>query len=48
MKLQFTESPPHAEYSQTETGRDLWPVSYAVANWGFKHEEELYGNPEDT
>ena len=44
---QFNEIPPHVEYSLTEMGRDLLPVFYAIMNWGFKHEEELYGNAED-
>ena len=44
---QFNEIPPHVEYSLTEMGRDLLPVFYAIMNWGFKHEKELYGNPED-
>lgn len=44
---QFNEIPPHVEYSLTEMGRDLLPVFYAIMNWGFKHEEELYGNTED-
>ena len=41
-RRQFNEIPPHVEYSLTEMGRDLLPVFYAIMNWGFKHEEELY------
>ncbi len=40
---QFNEIPPHVEYSLTEMGRGLLPVFYAIMNWGFLHEEELYG-----
>ena len=40
---QFNEIPPHVEYSLTEMGRDLLPVFYAMMNWGFLHEKELYG-----
>lgn len=40
---QFNEIPPHVEYSLTEMGRDLLPVFYAIMNWGFRHEKELYG-----
>ena len=42
---QFNEIPPHVEYSLTEMGRDLQPVFYAIMNWGFRHEKELYGKP---
>jgi hypothetical protein len=27
-------------------GRDLLPVFYAIMNWGFQHEKELYGEPD--
>ena len=27
-------------------GRDLLPVFYAIMNWGFRHEKELYGTAE--
>jgi len=40
---QFNEIPPHVEYSLTQMGRDLLPVFYAIMNWGFLHEKELYG-----
>ena len=43
---QFNEIPPHVEYSLTEMGRDLLPVFYAIMNWGFQHEKELYGKTE--
>jgi len=43
---QFNEIPPHVEYSLTEMGRDLLPVFYAIMNWGFQHEKELYGEAE--
>ena len=39
---QFNETPPRVEYSFTPMGRDLLPVFYAIMNWGFRHEEELY------
>ena len=42
-RKQFNEIPPHVEYSLTEMGKDLLPVFYAIMNWGFKHEKELYG-----
>lgn len=44
---QFLEIPPHVEYSLTDMGRDLLPVFYAIMNWGFKYEQELYGKKED-
>ncbi len=44
-RRQYNEIPPRVEYSLTEMGRDLLPVFYAVMNWGFLHEEELYGSP---
>ncbi|MCR5101114.1 MAG: helix-turn-helix transcriptional regulator [Butyrivibrio sp.] len=46
-RIQFNEVPPHVEYSLSEMGRDLYPVFYAVMNWGFKHEEEIYDSKED-
>ena len=46
-RRQFNEIPPHVEYSLTEMGRDLLPVFYAIMNWGFKHEDELYREPGD-
>ena len=39
---QFDDIPHHVEYSLTDMGRDLLPVFYAVMNWGFRHEKELY------
>ena len=42
-RKQYNEIPPHVEYSLTEMGRDLLPVFYAIMNWGFQHEKELYG-----
>ena len=42
-RRQFNEIPPHVEYYLTGMGRDLLPVFYAIMNWGFRHEEELYG-----
>ena len=42
-RQQFNEIPPHVEYSLTDMGRDLLPVFYAIMNWGFRHEQELYG-----
>ena len=46
-RVVYPQIPPRVEYSLTEMGRDLLPVFYAIMNWGFKHEEELYGNTED-
>ena len=43
---QFNEIPPHVEYSLTDMGRDLLPVFYAIMNWGFQHEQELYEGTE--
>ena len=40
---QFNEIPPHVEYSLTTMGKDLLPIFYAIMNWGFKYERELYG-----
>lgn len=45
-RKQFNEIPPHVEYSFTDMGRDLLPVFYAIMNWGFQHEKELYGGEE--
>ena len=42
-RQQFNEIPPHVEYSLTPMGRDLRPVFYAIMDWGFRHEQELYG-----
>ena len=39
---QFNEVPPHVEYSLTDMGKDLLPVFYAIMNWGFKYEKEIY------
>ena len=39
-RKQFNEIPPHVEYSFTEKGRDLLPVFYAIAVWGFTHEKD--------
>ena len=43
---QFNEIPPHVEYSLTEMGRGLLPVFYAIMNWGFEYEDQLYENAE--
>ena len=43
---QFNEIPPRVEYSLTPMGRDLLPVFYAIMNWGFKYDKELYGDTE--
>ncbi len=40
---QFNEIPPHVEYRLTPMGHDLLPVFYAIMNWGFLHDRELYG-----
>ena len=39
---QFNEIPPHVEYSFTEKGRDLYPIFYAMMNWGYKYEKDFY------
>lgn len=39
---QYNEIPPRVEYSFTEKGRDLYPLFYAMMNWGFKYEKDLY------
>ena len=44
---QFNEIPPHVEYSFTEKGKDLYPIFYAMMNWGYKYEQDFYGNGED-
>ncbi|SPF68255.1 Helix-turn-helix, HxlR type [Propionibacterium ruminifibrarum] len=44
---QFNEIPPHVEYSFTDMGKDLLPVFYAITNWGFRHEQELYKDAPD-
>ncbi len=46
-RIQFNEVPPHVEYSLSDMGRDMYPIFYAVMNWGFKHEEEIYDSKED-
>ena len=45
---QFNEIPPHVEYSFTEKGKDLYPIFYTMMNWGYKYEQDFYGNGEDT
>ncbi|SDO90014.1 winged helix-turn-helix transcriptional regulator [Selenomonas ruminantium] len=47
IREQFNEMPPHVEYSLSEMGRDLQPVFYAIMNWGFKYEKEIYEARED-
>ena len=47
-RRQYNEIPPHVEYSLTEMGRDLLPVFYAIMNWGFRHEKELYPGREEA
>ena len=39
---QFNEIPPHVEYSFTEKGRDLYPIFFAMMNWGYKYEKDFY------
>lgn len=46
-RIQFNEVPPHVEYSLSDMGRDMYPIFYAIMNWGFKHEEEIYDSKED-
>ncbi|WP_394926675.1 winged helix-turn-helix transcriptional regulator [uncultured Robinsoniella sp.] len=41
---QFNEIPPRVEYSLTEKGIDLYPIFYAMMNWGFKYEKDFYGD----
>lgn len=36
-RVQFNEIPPHVEYSLTEKGRALLPVSYEMTKWGFRY-----------
>lgn len=43
-RKQFNEIPPHVEYSFTEKGRDLYPIFYAMMNWGYKYEKDFYSN----
>ncbi len=43
---QYNEIPPRVEYSFTEKGRDLFPLFYAMMNWGFKYEKDLYPEAE--
>ncbi len=42
VRTQFNEIPPHVEYSLSQMGKDLLPVFYAIMNWGFLHENEIY------
>ena len=37
VREQFNEIPPHVEYSLTQKGRDLYPLFYAMMNWGFEY-----------
>jgi DNA-binding HxlR family transcriptional regulator len=46
-RIQYNEVPPHVEYSLSDMGKDLFPVFYAIMNWGFKYEEEIYDVKED-
>lgn len=43
-RKQFNEIPPHTEYSFTEKGRDLYPIFYAMMNWGYKYEKDFYSD----
>lgn len=36
-RKQFNEIPPHVEYSLSEKGKDLMPIFYTMAIWGFKY-----------
>ena len=42
VRKEFPQIPPRVEYSFTEKGRDLYPLFYAMMNWGFKYEKDLY------
>ncbi len=46
-RIQFNEVPPHVEYSLSDMAKDLYPVFYAIMNWGFKYEKEIYEAKED-
>ena len=37
---QYTEIPPHVEYSLTEKGKDLLPVFFEIVKWGETHLEQ--------
>lgn len=39
---QYNEIPPRVEYSFTKKGRDLFPIFYAMMNWGYKYEKDFY------
>lgn len=46
-RKQFNEVPPHVEYSLSDMGKDMYPIFYAIMNWGFKYENEIYNSKED-
>ncbi|MGN0106859.1 MAG: winged helix-turn-helix transcriptional regulator [Hominilimicola sp.] len=37
IRKQFNEIPPHVEYSLSDSGKELYPVFYAMAEWGSKY-----------
>jgi DNA-binding HxlR family transcriptional regulator len=43
-RRRYQESPERFEYRLTEKGRDLWPVTIALVNWGDRYEAE-HGPP---
>ena len=44
---QYNEIPPRVEYSFTQKGRDLYPIFYAMMNWGYKYEKDFYKEPQE-
>jgi DNA-binding HxlR family transcriptional regulator len=36
-RRRYQERPERFEYRLTDKGRDLWPVLFALANWGDEH-----------
>ncbi|MGN1114943.1 MAG: winged helix-turn-helix transcriptional regulator [Candidatus Ornithomonoglobus sp.] len=37
IRTQFNEIPPHVEYSLSESGKELYPIFYAMAEWAVKY-----------
>ena len=37
LRTQFNEMPLRVEYSLTEKGKELFPVFYAISQWGLKY-----------
>ena len=44
-KRSYQDRPPRYEYLLTDKGRDLWPVIFALMQWGDQHDPLAAGPP---